>query len=175
MITEDEIDILVRQIRVTISDIPAFLTELRQIGVKHQCTLICFNHEVMAGRRHVLSAVIHAKRAFAEGQEISRTLEVESLLYAAGTRQTGLIGAFGIHTGLNECYFCIVPARYEVYDEFSEKVEDAGNEDWEVIEPDKKRHLCQIFGITNAELAITGREQLQDLILERVALLVVNH
>ncbi|PKL59542.1 MAG: hypothetical protein CVV33_07300, partial [Methanomicrobiales archaeon HGW-Methanomicrobiales-4] len=114
---EDDTEILIQQIRVSVSDISGFLAELRRIGKKHHCTLICFNREVIAGQRHSRSAIRHAERAFEEGQTIARSLEVESLLYAAGTRQTGLIGPFGIHMGMNECYLCIVPGRPDVYEE----------------------------------------------------------
>lgn len=171
---EVDTEILIRQIRVTVSDISDFLKELRNIGKKHDCTLICFNRDVIAGQRHVRSAIMHAERAFTEGQAISRSLEVESLLYAAGTRQTGLIGPFGLHIGVNECYLCIVPGCSDVHKELMDRMEDAEDEDWEVLDPEKERRMCQFFGVTTAELAITGRERLQDLILERVALLVVH-
>jgi KEOPS complex subunit Cgi121 len=170
----DGTDILIRQIRVNISDIQDFLADLKRIGKIYQCVLICFNRQVMAGRRHVLSAVMHAERAFTEGQAISRSLEVESLLYAAGTRQTGLIGSFGIHIGMNECYLGIVPGTSEVCHELVGKIEEADDEDWETMDPEKEQHLCALFGITDAELAITGRERMRDLVLERVALLAVN-
>jgi KEOPS complex subunit Cgi121 len=171
---DDESGVLVRQIRVTISDSPEFLAELRQIGTKYKCVLICFNRDVISGYAHVQTAVMHAERAFAEGQAISRTLEVESLLYAAGTRQTSLIGAFGVHSGSNECYLCISPGKSAAYADILDRVSDADHEDWEGIDPEKKWRLQKIFGITDAELAITGDNRIEDLILERVALLAVN-
>jgi len=41
----------------------------------------------VCGRDHVLSAVMHAERAFAHGTNRSKTLLTETLLYAAGERQ----------------------------------------------------------------------------------------
>ena len=168
------LEIGIRQIRVTVSDIQDFLGELRAIGKRHKCVFICFNRDVMAGAAHVRSAVSHAERAFKEGINISRGLEVESLLYGAGTRQTGLIGPFGIHLGLNECFLCVLPAKSDVYNVLPENVEYADDEDWEIIGPEKEWRLCELFEITSVELGITGRDRIQELVLERVALLVVN-
>jgi len=41
----------------------------------------------VCGRDHIISAVMHAERAFGQGTNRSRTLLTETLLYAAGERQ----------------------------------------------------------------------------------------
>ncbi|HWQ66024.1 MAG TPA: KEOPS complex subunit Cgi121 [Methanospirillum sp.] len=165
---------IICQVRFEVLDIPGFLKELRRVGKKYQCSIICFNREAMAGRRHVTSALWHAERSFLSGEGISRSLEVESLLYAAGTRQTGLIGSFGIHEGINECYLSIVPDHAEAYDDLTSLMEENGDEDWEIISPQKEERLIEFFGITDLEICVVGRERVVDLVLERVALLTVN-
>ena len=47
-------------------------------------------------------------------------------------------------------------------------------EDWERMTDEKMNVLTSLFGITNDEIAVTGRDRIKDLVLERVALLEVN-
>ena len=54
-------------------------------------------------------------RAFETGCMISNTLEMESLLFAAGTRQCSIAASFGIHEGENSVYVCCYPARTSVW------------------------------------------------------------
>jgi len=51
--------------------------------------VILFDHDVVCGRDHILSAVMHAERAMSEGTNRSKTLLTETILYAAGDRQIG--------------------------------------------------------------------------------------
>ena len=55
------------------------------------------------------AAVAQAARAFQEGTNISNTLEMEALLYAAGSRQCNIASSFGIHEGENRIYLCCSP------------------------------------------------------------------
>jgi KEOPS complex subunit Cgi121 len=48
------------------------------------------------------------------------------------------------------------------------------NETWDEITPDKEARLMILFGVTQEELAVVGRNRLKDLLLERIALLYVN-
>ena len=173
--TDNDGDFLeIHQARCTVPDIREFLQNLQLIGNQYECSLICFNRQVMAGRKHVTAAVMHALRSFRSGNQIARSIEVESLLYAAGTRQTGLIGPFGIHNGINECYLCILPQNENADEKVRNLVEYADDENWEEISVEKSRALQKLFDITSEEMQVTGNSRLQDLILERVALLTVN-
>ncbi len=169
-----ESSVEIHQVKADVPDVPAFLRELRKIGRSLGCTFICFNREVMAGRRHVTSAVTHAIRSFEGGEQIARSIEVEALLYAAGTRQTGLIGPFGLHEGKNECYLCTIPPTPGAVIRLCQLVTPADGEEWELLTPDKEDRLVDLFGITDAEIGVTGRDRIIDLVLERVALLIVN-
>lgn len=48
---------------------------------------VLFDAAKVCGINHMLSAGFHAKRAFAEGANRSRTLAMETILYMAGERQ----------------------------------------------------------------------------------------
>ena len=49
--------------------------------------VILLNPLYVYGERHVLSAVMHAERAFANGTHRSKTLLTETIMYIAGERQ----------------------------------------------------------------------------------------
>ena len=49
--------------------------------------VILLNPLYVYGERHVLSAVMHAERAFANGAHRSKTLLTETIMYIAGERQ----------------------------------------------------------------------------------------
>ena len=59
--------------------------------VKHFIDLggdvILMDPDFVCGRDHILSAVMHAERAFASGNNRSKTLLTETIMYAAGERQ----------------------------------------------------------------------------------------
>lgn len=51
--------------------------------------VVLLDPDMVAGRRHVLSAAHHAERAFAEGTNRSKTLPTEIIVYCAWERQIG--------------------------------------------------------------------------------------
>ena len=51
--------------------------------------VVLFDPSMVCGRDHILSAVMHAERAFRNGTNRSKTLLTETILYAAGERQIG--------------------------------------------------------------------------------------
>jgi Uncharacterized conserved protein len=51
--------------------------------------VVLFDPAVVCGKDHIVSAVMHAERAFAEGRNRAKTLLTEIVLYAACERQIG--------------------------------------------------------------------------------------
>ncbi|MDR3075466.1 MAG: hypothetical protein LBU30_05475 [Candidatus Methanoplasma sp.] len=51
--------------------------------------VILMDPDMVCGRDHILSSVMHAERAFRNGTNRSKTLLTEMILYAAGDRQIG--------------------------------------------------------------------------------------
>ena len=51
--------------------------------------VVLLDPNMVCGRDHVLSAVMHAERAMENGTNRSKTLLTETILYAAGDRQIG--------------------------------------------------------------------------------------
>jgi KEOPS complex subunit Cgi121 len=167
-----DMDFELTQVSFQVSDIGKFLSWLRDLSHRNGVSIVCFNADIMAGRGHVISAVLHAKRAVKNGTCISSTFEIEALLYAAGSRQCQDAIKFGVHQGLNNCYLCIYPLNLNVWPELLAGL-TISSEDWEQIPDEKLNILVSLFGITNEELTVTGRNRIKDLVLERVALLDV--
>ena len=57
------------------------------VSMGGECVLM--DPDMVCGRDHVLSALIHAERAFSEGTNRSRTLPTEIIMYCAWERQIG--------------------------------------------------------------------------------------
>jgi len=163
----------IHQFRLHISDLDEVLTYLRNLGECNSVHIILFDADRMAGRAHVEAAVAHAFWAFREGHPVSNSVEMESLLYAAGSRQCQQGKGFGVHLGENRVYLCICPGNKRVQSALEQAGKYCDEEDWEPFSEEKQALLMELFGITVDELGVVGSNRLQDLVLERVALLEV--
>jgi len=157
----------------TITDRAVFLATLRTVADTHHTHIICFNADLVAGRVHVQKAIDHAVRSFEGGSAISKTLEMEALLYAAGSRQCNIGASFGIHEGENRLWVCCVPGPCEgVFCALLPVMQFVSGGSWNDTDPDRKQRLMQLFDISSDELRTLGNEsRIIDLVLERVALL----
>ncbi len=169
---QEHADYEIRQVRFFITNISHFLTHIRSVADENGCHIILFDATKMAGKRHVIASLDHAIRSFNEGTCISNSLEMETLLYASGTRQTHIAKQFGIHGGTNESYLCCFPYKGRVWPALSPHMTEV-DEDWEIITPEKEARLIEIFGITRMEREAARNASLSDLVIERVALLEV--
>jgi KEOPS complex subunit Cgi121 len=150
-----------------------FLGQLREIAAARGTRIICFNADLMAGRAHAEAALVRALRAMRAWTAISSSLEMEALLFASGNRQCSIAERFGIHDGENRAYVCLCPPEPAARRDLSALMEFV-DEDWEILSVDKQERLKAAFGISREELAAAGGAiRLQELVLERVALLEV--
>jgi KEOPS complex subunit Cgi121 len=163
----------VRFAEIGIANKASFLQKIQEIADPLGVHLICFDACNCTGSMHVCTAVMRAARSFASGSPIARTFEMEALLYAAGSRQCSIASGFGVHEGKNSLYVCCYPEKPEAWDLVAGIMRLLPVPD---VPPDqaKSRHLMDLFGITEGELSVAGRENLEELILERVAMLDVN-
>jgi len=156
----------------TIEDRAAFLHTIRTIAETHETHIICFNADMLAGIPHAHVALSHAVRSYEGGVMVSNTLEMEALLYAAGSRQCSLAAPFGVHEGENHLYVCCYPTSDGVWGALAPVIRIV-NDPWSCIDSQKLAFLMDLFGITPDELATTERARIIDLVLERIALLDV--
>ena len=157
-----------------IDDKPGFLQRLKETARGFNTHIICFNADMLAGRRHAESAVIHAVRSFNAGDAISNTLEMEALLYASGSRQCNIAISFGLHVGENRLWVCCYPLQKGVWNALMSIVNFHDDKTWDRIDCVKRKKLMQIFDITPEEFgSLDDQERFSDLVLERVAMLDV--
>ena len=162
----------VRQGEIDLADPARFISHIRVIAERNRCHVVCIDAEKVAGKEHVERAVKHALRSWGRGQATASNLEMEVLLYTAGTRQTGIAREFGAHAGTNRLYFCFFPPSENAIREVGACISYT-DESWDGIDSAKQDRLMALFGISRAEVEAVGEGRFRDLVLERVALLEV--
>jgi KEOPS complex subunit Cgi121 len=168
-----ESDFEIRSAKIIVQNPAQFLVSLRKIASEYSTRIICFDADMLAGRRHAEAAVHRALRSFEGRTPISNSIEMEALLYACGNRQCSSASRFGIHKGENRSYVCCFPRRNGIWEALLPLMTFV-DEDWEYISPDKGARLKVLFSISDEEIAVVGESQLSNLVLERVTLLDVN-
>lgn len=153
-----------------IDDVEAFVDQLTAIGEQHGAVVQSFDARYVAGRAHLEAAVDRANRAVARDDMIADDRAVEILLYAAGRRQIDQALELGVPDGGGPVVVVI--------DGGDEGAAAAASR--ELIEPEAvlgtardEDKLCAFFGITDAERGASDAS-LEDLVIERVSLLVID-
>ncbi len=163
----------------TIDDLDAFLERLGDIGDEHDCTIQAFDARYVAGRRHLERALELADRAIGRDDAIADDRAVEVLCYAAGRRQINRALAMGVDEGESPVVV-LIAAEEESENDGSDGDEAAAASDVRALlepadtlgafDPDTLR---EFFDVGDAEMAATDAS-LEDLVIERVALLTVE-
>ena len=170
---------------IKIVDIDAFFKKIR--ANIYPATVQIVDADKIAGKSHLLFAFINAQKSFEQHRAISTNLEVETLLYAAGTRQIGkAIDIIGVKLETS-CIAVLI---------FASDEKEAANAQLKLLklisgvrddsvlcvkEKDKIEHLQTAFGITQLELEAakspetSSNEALTWLIVERVSLVATKH
>ena len=150
---------------VEVDDVKKTIGLVNDAADKTGSTVFLFDAEKIAGFSHIESAVMHAKRSFEEGKAIARSLSMEILVYVSGQRQCSLASKFGLHDGENSVYVLVLDGEEEkAADLVKEIVKEC-----EPFSPNEDRLKAE-FGITNAEMEAAGENRVEELVIERVAL-----
>ncbi|WP_159902674.1 KEOPS complex subunit Cgi121 [Salinirussus salinus] len=153
----------------TVADVDAFVEELAAVGEEHGSTVQAFDARYVVGREHIERAVALAGRARDRGEAVADDPAVEILLYAAGRRQITDALEMGVSEG--ECPVVAVAVGGD------EESAAAALREWlapaETLGTYDPGRVRDFFGVSEDELAATEGD-LADVVLERVALLVVN-
>lgn len=151
-------------------DVEAFVGWLDEVGDEHDVTVQAFDARYVVSRGHLERAVELADRERERGEAIARERAVEILLYAAGRRQIDRAMEMGVDAGETPAVVLVDGAGDEsvAADSVREAVESA-----DTLGEYDEALVREFFGVTDAELAATAAD-LEDLVCERVALLVVE-
>jgi KEOPS complex subunit Cgi121 len=156
---------------VDVDDVDDFVARLDDISTDTGATIQAFDARYVVSERHLERAVELADRAIDRGENVARDRAVEILLYAAGRRQITEALELGVSPGTNRVVVLVdggdetaaaEAIRTRVLDDVGETL---GSHD-----PERVRAY---FGITGPELGVVDGD-LESLVLERVALLVVE-
>ncbi|WP_135665051.1 KEOPS complex subunit Cgi121 [Halorhabdus rudnickae] len=168
-----------------IDDLDEFLERLAAIGDDHRVAVQAFDARYVAGREHLRRAGELADRAHAREEMIARDPAVELLLYAAGRRQIQDALTMGVSRGEQPavvvCH-AVGGRQSENGDDSTTERERAACEVVEAMEcfepagllnASDSELIAEFFDVTDAEREATDAT-LTDLVLERVAMLVVE-
>lgn len=126
--------------------------------------VVLLDADKVCGVDHLLSAVLHARRAFERGENASNTLSMEVILYASGERQISKAKKkMGLHQGTERVAVVLLTS-----DDADGVLSDLGLvRDDSLLDctPEKG----EAFGVERAELETLGGSYLQELVLEKVA------
>ncbi|MBR4284677.1 MAG: hypothetical protein IKT36_01140 [Methanocorpusculum sp.] len=150
---------------VEVDDVKKTIGLVNAAADKTGSTVVLFDAEKIAGFSHIESAVMHAKRSFEEGKAIARSLSMEILVYVSGQRQCSLASKFGLHEGENSVYVLVLDGDEEKSADLVKEIV----KECEPFSPNKERLKAE-FGITNAEMEAAGENRIEELVIERVAL-----
>ena len=156
-----------------VEDVDAWMSRLRGAAAGLGLSVQVLDAGAVCGMVHLESALLHARRAFERGEQLSRTLEVEWVLCAAGVRQVG--AAFersGVRPGCTSFALLVLAEGGEgpSPEALASLLGATGLErDDSVLECTDE--ALRRLGVGEAELATVPQERWVDLALERTALL----
>lgn len=151
-------------------DVGSFIDALDEIGETYDVTVQAFDARYVVSARHLERALELADRERARGAEIVRDRGVEMTLYAAGRRQIDRALQMGVSMGETPLVVAIDGAGNE--QPAADAVEEHLVSGTTLGEYDE-RQVREFYDIGIAELDATDAG-LEALVLERVALLVIN-
>jgi KEOPS complex subunit Cgi121 len=155
----------------TVEDLDAFVEDLQRVGRETDCAVQAFDARLVAGERHLRSAVDHANRSMARGENVARDRAVEILLYAAGRRQIDQALALGVDAGTTPAVVVVDGEREE--DAAAAIRERAWFAPGETMERRDEDGIREFFEVSDAERGATDAD-LAALVAERVALLDIE-
>lgn len=124
--------------------------------------ILMMDGDMVFGKDHVASALLHAVKATAEGRNSSESLAMETLLYASGERQlSSAIRKMAVGDATESVVVAVLTGRFSPGEGWSELPQVEGTRD---------RAKLAGFGISEREMSTVTEELVPtDLVLERVA------
>ncbi|WP_019176553.1 KEOPS complex subunit Cgi121 [Methanomassiliicoccus luminyensis] len=125
---------------------------------------LALNADMVCGKDHLRSAVMHASRAFERGDNVCSSVPVETMLYASGERQISkAVKKMGVKVGDER----VALVLFDVDDVSSLLASCRFARDDDVLEPSAEKAVR--FGIAPDEIKAVPPDMVEDLVLERVA------
>ena len=154
-----------------IDNIDKFLKKIRQFSDENKLIIQIFNADLIYGKNHLVSAVKHAERAFKTKTNVTKSIEMEMMLYSSGERQIKLaIPKMGVKTGNSNVAFVVLKETGQIKNLTINKLMNllGFKREEKVLEGNKEKIVN--FGITEKEISTISESKYGDLILEKVAM-----
>ncbi|VVB71880.1 Kinase binding protein CGI-121 [uncultured archaeon] len=155
--------------RPVIRDRAKLLSALREMKERTGCVVQALDADRIISERHISFAAMKAMNAFSEERNIAKDEGMEIMRYASGERQIERALTIGIADSTRRLALILVSSgeksRWPAAAELSA-----------VIEPDglgclfRREDIKEVFHISPEELEVVGEERMEDLVIERVAL-----
>jgi len=173
-----ELFVAIGGFRVEVGDPRELVKAVSEASAPHTAQIV--DAEMVAGRDHLFMAAVNAARSTAAGTSVSKSITVETLLYASAQDQiTKAISLLGVTKNSSTVALMVfAPNPDEVKIAYGEAAKLLGKEDESVLEVDdvKVASLRNTYGISDEELeAAGGYDALCGLVVERGALLSLRH
>lgn len=163
-----------------ITDVERFLESARsRIGLDVEFQF--FNAKLVATWQHLYFAVLNALTAFKNQDNLSKSLAVETMLYASAQRQIRrAIELVGIKKGVSEIAVLVISEDAEKANSALSHIAKLAGADRDdgvlMLSEEKVRALGEAFEISDAEIeAVISKDNLEkaivDILIERMALL----
>ncbi|HWQ21085.1 MAG TPA: KEOPS complex subunit Cgi121 [Methanotrichaceae archaeon] len=152
-----------------IKDKIELLGRLRDLQARSGWTIQALDADKVASERHLTFACQKAMMAFVEGRNIAKDLGVEILRYASGERQIERAFSIGLSGSTERIALVIIRPDGQDADGLAKEISG-------LIEVDgrgcyfREDIIRAAFDISDEEVRAAGRERIQDLVIERVAL-----
>ncbi len=140
-----------------------------------------FDADLIATWEHLYFAVLNALLAYRNKRNISKTVAMETMIYASAQRQIRkAITILGVKESSSNVAVVIIGDKPEIVQTSFSEIEKclAAVADESVLEltEEKTKNLCKAFGITEKELKAVGAESnneqaIVNLVIERMALM----
>jgi KEOPS complex subunit Cgi121 len=155
---------------VSIRSVPAFLKELASISSSHGTVVQAMDADKVAGDEHIAFAVEKALRAVENGSNVARDIGVEIMRYASGKRQIEEAFSMGVREGDMNVVFVVLGEPGKIEDTLQDLRLIVDEKPVIDYSENKNETLASQFSITEQEIRATGTNNIQQLVLERVAL-----
>lgn len=144
-----------------------------------------FNAQYVATWQHLYFAALNALTAFNNGENLSKTIAVETLLYASAQKQIRkAMQIMGIRTDTRDVAVLIIGEKTRntksALTTISKHLKAEPDDSVLDLSRDKSKSIRKIFGILDKEVATIKKKNdsckaLVDLVIERMALLSTQH
>ncbi len=159
--------------KTCINDVNDFITKVNKFAEQNNIEIQLFDASLIFGKPHLDSAFAHALRSFRRKETATRSLGMELLFYASGERQiTRAIKKMGVKKGESSIIVCLLyPLEFnhdidKIVKEFIQCF-DLNQVD-SVTQPDKS--MLSTFGISKKAQSSVKKDQIYQLVLEKIAL-----